>query len=88
MPVIEVDGTSGTLALGGPGVAVLLNDVIVGTGAASAVCTVYKGTSASGTKIATIDATAANMFEIDTTVLGGVFVTVTGGAAKCSISFD
>lgn len=75
--------------MGGPGVAVYLNTVTVGTGAASGVCTVYKGVGAGGTVIGTLDAvTASNFMEFETSVLGGVYVTVTGGAAKCTVTYD
>lgn len=89
MPVQEVVGTSGTLQLGGPGVAVKLKNVIVGTSAASAVVTLYKGVGTAGTKIAEIDAsTVAGHPEFGTTILGGLYVTVTGGSAKVSISYE
>lgn len=87
MPLVEVDGTSGTLQLGGPGVAVYLRNINIGTGAASGVVTVRKGTS-TGTIIATVDGTAARQHIFDTTVLGGVYVAVTGGAAKVTVSYD
>ncbi len=87
MPLAEVDGTSGTLTLGGPGVAVLLHSISVGKGAASGLVTVKRGTS-SGATIATFDGTAANTFVLETPVLGGVYVAVTGGAANIVVAYD
>lgn len=87
MPLVEVDGTSGTLQVGGPGVAVILRSINIGTGAASGVVTVRKGTS-TGTVVATIDATAARQHIFDTSLLGGLYVAVTGGAAKVTVSYE
>ncbi len=87
MPLVEVDGTSGTLQLGGPGVAVILHSISVGTGATSGVVTVKKGNS-SGATIATMIATAAISQQFNTTVLGGVYIAVTGGAALVTVSYD
>lgn len=88
MPLVEVDGISGTLQLGGPGVSVYLHSISVGTGAASGTVAVRKGVGATGTLISTLDGTVANTFNLDTTVLGGVYVAVTGGAAKVSVAYD
>ena len=87
MPIAEVDGTSGTLTLGGPGVAVLLHSITVGTGAASGTVAVRKGSSG-GTLLATLIATGAANHQFETTVLGGIYIAVTGGAANVTVAYD
>lgn len=88
----EVVGTSGTLTLGSAGVSVFLDNVVVGTGVASGIVTIYEGNgttsgapNGSGRKIAEIDASATGFYDFDATCLGGIYVTVTGGASKVTV---
>jgi len=61
--------------------------VVVNTGAASAVATVYDATSAAGTKIATIDASATNTFFYGTVCRQGLTVVTSGGTADITVTY-
>lgn len=74
-------GTAGTAK-------VRLFDVVVGTGAASAVVTIYEGSSASGTVVAVIDASASRDHHFGGLPLNGLYVDQTGGAAKVTVTYD
>lgn len=71
------------------GTPVDLMSIVVGTGAASAVVTVYNGSAATaGTEVAIIDATAANYFEFGDEGAHfpkGLFVKLTAGNAKVTV---
>ena len=75
----------GTGSRTGPGV---VTSVLVGVGATSAVVKIYDGTSASGTQIAQITATAAFYCELDAVCKTGCFVDVSGGAAIVTVTYD
>lgn len=63
-----------------------LYSIIVGTLAASAVVTVYHGTSTSDPVVATIDAAAAkDLYWFGARFGNGLFVKLTGGNAKVSV---
>ncbi len=62
-----------------------LKRIVIGTGAASAVVTVYDGQSASGTVIATIDASAKGFYDFECVCKNGVFVALTGGNADTTV---
>lgn len=50
---------AGTLTIGGPNSSTRLWSIIVNTGVATSILTVYDGTAATGRKIATIDCSAS-----------------------------
>ena len=63
-----------------------LATVNVGTGAASAVFTVYDGQNANGSVVAVIDASSKGYFNFDAVCKNGVFCVLSGGNAKVTIS--
>ncbi len=84
-PVVRYLATDGDSALwsGKP----RLYTITVGTAAASAVVTVYDGTTASGEIKALIDASALKVCRFYGAILPrGLFVTLTGGNAKVTVS--
>jgi hypothetical protein len=77
-----------TYTAGGAGNPADLLAIVVGTAAASAVVTVYNGSSTSGAVMATIDASAINFFEFGDDGMhcpAGLFVKLTGGNAKVTV---
>lgn len=88
--VIQLTGPSGagsTTQQGGKGSGAWLGKIIVGQAAASSVVTVYEGQDATGIIRATIDASAIRDLHIEAVFLNGFFITVTGGAAKVTVTF-
>lgn len=84
----QVVGTTGTLTKGAAGSGAFLDRIVIGKNAASAVVTVYNGTSTSGEEIAQIDASAATAigtYEFCCYLENGLHVTVTGGAAEITV---
>lgn len=79
--------TVSNFAVGGPGSAVTLGTVNVDTAAASAVLKIYDGTSASGTLVASIDASAKGSYTYLTRLPNGMFVDLSGGTADCTIGY-
>jgi hypothetical protein len=64
----------------------LLYSVIVGTAAASAVITIYNGTSSSGQVLGVIDASAVGNYNYwDMRCPNGLFVLQTGGSALVTV---
>jgi hypothetical protein len=75
-----------TFALGDAKSEAHLLRINVSTAAASAVVTVYHGTSTSGTVMDTIDASSKGTSHYDHARFpNGLFVKLTGGNAKCSV---
>ncbi len=72
--------------IGGLGTATYLNKVVVGTGAASAVLTIYDGQSASGVVIAVIDASAKGSYLFECNTKDGLFAVLSGGNADVTIT--
>lgn len=63
-----------------------LYSIVVGTLAASAVVTIYDGTSTSGTVLGIIDAAAAkDVYFFGARFPSGLFVKLTGGNAKVTV---
>ena len=88
--VAEVVGTGGTLLVGSSEEGACLKAILVCKFAASGVCTVYNGQTASGTVVATIDCStidAQGTYEFDCYLDTGLFVAVTGGAARVSVVY-
>lgn len=76
-------GTSGTILQGGANSGALLHEILVGTGVASSVVTVYDGQDTSGAVRAVIDASASGRWPFHGAWFkNGCYITVTGGAAK------
>lgn len=74
---------------GGPGSGARLWAVNVSTSAASAVVTIYHGTSASAPVVATIDASAKGSYVYLGAYYGnGLFVKLTGGNALVTVIAD
>lgn len=72
--------------LGAAGAGAYLYSINVDTAAASAVVTVYRGTSTSGTVVATLDASSKSTSHFYGSFFGsGLFVKLTGGNAKVSV---
>lgn len=63
-----------------------LGTINVCTAAASAVFTVFDGQNASGTVVATIDASALGRYEFNAVCRDGVFCVLSGGGAKVTVS--
>lgn len=61
--------------------------VNVNTGAASAVFKIYDGTSASGTLVATIDASTKSSHAYGVICNGGVYYDLSGGNADVTVGF-
>jgi hypothetical protein len=61
--------------------------IVVNTGAASAVATVYDSISGAGTKIATIDASATNTFFYGSVCRQGLTVVTSGGNADITVIY-
>lgn len=75
-----------TFAAGGAKSEAKLYKINVSTGTASAVVTVYQGTSTSGTVVDTIDASSKSTSHYDGARFpDGLFVKLTAGAAKVSV---
>lgn len=75
-----------TFTLGGPGAGANLYSINVDTAAASAVVTVYRGTSTGGVVVATIDAASKSTSHFYGAFFGtGLFVKLTAGNAKVSV---
>jgi hypothetical protein len=71
------------------GVPAELVAVNVTTGVATAVVTVYNGTSTSAAVVATIDAAVANCFQFEGIHLSaGLFVKMTTAAAKVTVTYQ
>lgn len=67
----------------------LLFDINVGTGAASAVITIYNGTSTSGAVIGIIDASARGTYNYGgIRCPAGLFVKLTGGNADATLTYS
>jgi hypothetical protein len=62
--------------------------VIVNTAAASAVVTVYDGTSSGAPAIATIDASATGNFFYNCACINGLTVVTSGGNANVTVIYD
>jgi hypothetical protein len=78
--------TTGNIGpIGGTGSFTHLGRVVVGTGVASAVLTVYDGQSASGTVVSVIDASAKGYYEFDAALKDGVFAVLSGGNADVTV---
>lgn len=77
-------GNTGTL--GGTGSHGMLYTVNVGTGAASAVLTIKHGSS-SGTTVAVIDASAKGSYTFNIKLSNGVYASLAGGNADCTIAY-
>lgn len=79
---------AGDAKTGGAGGGSILHNIVVNKGVASAVVTVYDGTSTNGTKVATIDAsvTALGTLNYDVLCPKGVYVVMTGGNADITVS--
>lgn len=78
-----------TFTAGAAGNPAALLAIVVGTAAASAVVTVYNGSSTSDPVVATIDASAINFFEFGDEGIQlpkGCFVKLTGGNAKVTVA--
>lgn len=65
-----------------------LNRVVVGTGAASAVLTVYDGTSTSDPVVAAVNAAAIDNADFGGLGLSNMHVALTGGNAKVTITYE
>ena len=79
---------TGTLGpIGGLSSWTYLERIVVGTGAASAVVSVYDGQSASGTKIATIDASAKGYYDFECVCKDGLTVVLSGGNADITVIY-
>jgi len=65
-----------------------LISVVVNTGAASAVATVYDSLSGAGTKVATIDASAVNTFFYGVRCHSGLTVVTSGGNADVTVCYE
>lgn len=61
--------------------------VNVGTGAASAVVTIYDGTSTSGTVVTTIDASAKGSYVFGRKCNNGIHVVLSGGNADITVCY-
>ena len=64
-----------------------LESVIVNTGAASAVLTIYDNTAGSGTKIATVDATSKSFAHYGCRTKTGITAVLSGGNADVTIVY-
>lgn len=68
------------------GAGALLYSVVVSTAAASAVVTIYNGSSTAGQVLGTIDASALGNYQYwDMRFPAGLFVKLTGGNAKVTV---
>jgi hypothetical protein len=65
-----------------------LHTINVGTQLATAVVTVYHGTTTSDPVVATIDASTANTFIFDLYLPKGLFVKLTTANAKVTVTYD
>ncbi len=84
-----LDTINDTLSVGASGSGAYLHRVDVGTGVATAVVTVYEGSSTSGTVIATIDAATKSNHNYGGIYLsGGMFVKLTTAAASVTVVFS
>ncbi len=80
--------TTGNLGpFGGLGSWTYLKRIVIGTGAASAVATVYDGQTTSGTVLATIDASAKGFYDFDCVCKDGVLVVLSGGNADTTVIY-
>lgn len=79
---------AGDAKTGGAGSGAILHNIVINKAAASAVVTVYNGTSTTGTKIATIDASVAatGTLNYDVYCPNGVYLVMTGGNADITAS--
>jgi hypothetical protein len=78
---------TGTLTVGGSNSSTRLWSIVVNTGAASAVATVYDGTAATGRKIATIDASASKSLNYGGAICkDGVTLVLSGGNADVTVN--
>jgi hypothetical protein len=77
--------SSATVAPSGGGAEVWT--VNVNTGAASAILKIYDGTSASGTLVATIDASSKSSHCFGVLCPNGIFWDLSGGTADCTIGY-
>lgn len=62
--------------------------VIVNTGVASAIATIYDGTNASAPTIGAIDASATGNFFYNCACLNGLTVVTSGGSANVTVIYD
>lgn len=67
---------------------VRLHFIIVGTGAASAVVTVYNGEDTNGDVVAVINGAAIDNVDFGGLLLSGLHVVLTGGNAKVTIIYS
>ena len=81
-----MDTANQTVTTNGQGAT--LGSINVGTQLATAVVTVYHGTSTSDPVVATIDASVANTFNFDLYLPKGLFVKLTAANAKVTVSYD
>lgn len=80
--------TTATKVLAGAGTSVTLIAVNVGTGAVSGVLTIYDGQDATGTVVATIDASAKGSYWFGGVRLpAGLYVALSGGNADVTVTF-
>lgn len=79
---------AGDVKTAGAGGGAILHNVVVNKAAASAVLTIYDGTSTTGTKVATIDASVAATGTLNYDILcpKGVYAVMTGGNADMTLS--
>lgn len=74
---------------GGTGAGAKLKSVVVGTGAASGVVTVYDGQDNTGTVVAVIDATAFRYANFHGTwCKNGLYVVLSGGNADVTVNYE
>lgn len=76
---------TGNLSVGPKGTTLV--GVTVNTGAASAVLTIYDNTAGSGTKIATIDASATGNFSYFVRCKTGCYAVLSGGNADVTVIY-
>jgi hypothetical protein len=67
---------------------VRLCGVVVGTGAASAVFTIYNGTSTSDPVVAAFDGTVENTYEFHGVILSNLYAKLTGGNALVTLIYE
>lgn len=82
---VHMQGTSTAGPFGGTGAHVRLRYVNINTAQASAVVNIYDGKDATGTLVASIDASSASgrqMNFADSRLRNGLFVQVTGGSGN------
>lgn len=79
--------TTGNIGpIGGLGSSPYLNKVVVGTGVASAVLTIYDGQDNTGTVVAVIDASAKGSYLFECNTKNGIFAVLSGGNADVTIT--